>query len=108
LDQDIRAAIELYQKALEAFGIHVHNVILYGSQVDGSAKEHSDIDVVVVSDDFEGMNVVERLEGIGTAAAHAGITEPIEALAYTVAEYEAMGPGTFVGQEVKPKGIVVT
>ena len=108
MDQHVRAAIELYQKALEAFGIHIHDVILYGSQVDGSADKHSDIDIVVVSDDFEGMNVVERLEGIGTAAGRAGITEPIEPLAYTVAEYEAMGPGTFVGQEVKPKGIIVT
>ena len=107
MDQDVRAAIEQFRAALEASGIDVHDLVLYGSQVGGNPDEHSDIDVVVVSDSFEGMNVVERLEAIGKAAARARIIDPIEPLGYTVAEYEAMGPGTFVGQEVKPKGIVV-
>jgi len=107
LDQCIREAIERFGAALEAYGIHVQNVILYGSQVEECAGEHSDIDLVIVSDDFERMNVVARLEAIGTAAARAGITDPVEPLAYTVAEYKAMDRGTFIGDEVKPKGIVV-
>jgi len=83
-------------------------LVLYGSQAEGNAQEHSDIDIVIVSDYFEGMSMVQRCEAIGTAAARARITDPVEPLPYTVAEYEAMGPGTFVGQEVKPKGIEIT
>lgn len=108
MDQDIREAIARFRAALEVFGIHVEGLVLYGSQAEGNAQEHSDVDLVVVSDSFEGMNTVQRLAAIGTAAARARLTDPIEALGYTYAEYEAMGPGTFVGQEVKPKGIVIT
>ena len=107
MDQDIHKAIARFGAALEAFGLQVASLVLYGSNADGNARLHSDIDIAVVSDSFEGMNTVQRLTAIGMAAARARLTEPIEALGYTTAEYEALGPGTFVGQEVKPKGIVV-
>ena len=81
-------------------------MVVYGSQAEGNAKKQSDIDLIVVSDDFAGLDVWDRQCLLGDATA--GMFEPIEALGYTVAEYEAMGSGTFVGQEVKPKGVEIT
>jgi hypothetical protein len=43
------------------------------------------VDFIVVSDSFSGMNVRERLEVLGVAAAR--ILEPIQALGYTQEEY---------------------
>lgn len=107
MDQDVREAIARFGRALEAFSIDVRSLVVYGSQAEGNSHEHSDIDVVVISDSFEGMNTLQRLTAIGMAAARAALTDPIEPVAYTVAEYEALGPGTFIGQEVKPKGVMV-
>lgn len=57
---------------------------MYGSYAKGKAREDSDIDLVVISSDFENMNVRERLETLGLAAGN--ILEPIEALGYTPKE----------------------
>ena len=105
MDQRIDSIVKRFKTALEKRGIRPDKVIVYGSHSAGSAKEYSDIDVVVVSDDFAAMSLYDRLSVLGHAVAD--IFEPIEPLPYTVAEFEALGPGTFVGQEVKLKGIEV-
>ncbi len=50
----------------------------------GNLREDSDIDLVVISDDFKNMNLRERLEILGLAAGQ--VFEPIEALGYTPKE----------------------
>jgi len=88
-------------------GIRVSRLILFGSYATGETKEGSDIDVAVISDDFKGMNLLQRLETIGLAFAKAKIMEPIEAIGYTEEEFTSKGKGTFIGDEVKSKGIEV-
>lgn len=56
---------------------------------------------MAISDDFKGMNVLERLETIGLAMAEARIMEPIEPLAYTEEEFSLKDRGTFVRDEAK-------
>jgi hypothetical protein len=53
------------------------------------------------------MNLLRRLETIGLALAKARIMEPIEALGYTEEEFASKGEGTFIGDEVKSKGVEV-
>lgn len=107
MDQAVIDTIREFKQALMRRGLRVKRVILYGSQATGKAESHSDIDIVAISDDFEGMNIVERLEAVGLALAEAGIMEPIEPLAYTEEEFCFKGKGTFVGDEVKATGIEV-
>ena len=97
--------IKRYKEELRKLGIRPERVILYGSRAKGKEGEHSDIDVVVISRDFASMNLRERLEILGMAAAR--IMEPVQALGYTPEEFEAQGKGSFVGDEVKPVGIDV-
>jgi hypothetical protein len=54
---------------------------------------------------IKNLNLLKRLETIGLALAKAKITEPIEALGYTEKEFSAKGKGTFLGDEIKSKGI---
>ena len=61
----------------------------------------------MISEDFKDMNLLQRLETIGLALAKARMMEPIEAVAYTKDEFAKKGKGTFVGDEVKPKGVHV-
>lgn len=107
MDRKILEILKRYRNALEDMGIKVSGMVLFGSYASGIAKEYSDIDVVVISDDFESLNLLERLESLGLALAKAKIMEPIEALGYTKQEFASRGEGTFIGDEVKTKGVEV-
>lgn len=98
-------AVERFKKALYELGVEPERVILFGSRARGVCHDFSDIDLLVISHDFAGKNLRERLELLGIAAVR--VMEPIQALGYTPEEFEALGPGTFVGDEVKPVGIEV-
>lgn len=73
----IKEIVEEYKQALNVLGINVERVLLYGSHALGNQREDSDIDLAVVSADFQTMNLRERLEVLGIAAAR--IMQPIEA-----------------------------
>ena len=56
LTQD--AAIETvrnYARDIEAHGVNLRSVILFGSYAKGTQREHSDIDVALVADEFTGL-----------------------------------------------------
>ncbi|MCD6093179.1 MAG: nucleotidyltransferase domain-containing protein [Candidatus Omnitrophica bacterium] len=80
----VERIMERFKQELKKLGVNPGKVILYGSCAKGNPREDSDIDLIVVSDDFEGMNLRERLELLGLAAGR--IFEPVEALGYTEKE----------------------
>ncbi len=75
-----------FQSILDAKGIKPSKVILYGSYANENYTEASDIDVVIVSDDFAGMDYWQRIEVLTEAIYE--IFEPIEAVAMTPEEWE--------------------
>jgi len=105
MDTRLHQIIEKYKDALSKMGIRADRIILFGSHAFGKAREYSDIDLVVISNDFKGMDLIERLEILGRTAAR--IMEPIEPLGYTEEEFSLKGKGTFIGDEVKRKGIEI-
>ncbi len=83
-----------FRKAV-AKRIRVAELIVYGSYLEGNATEDSDIDVLVVSNDFAGMTEDERLDILEDAA---GLTEPfIHAWGFTSAEIEQASELTTLG-----------
>src|SRR3989338_4643663 len=82
----VKEAVEEYKHALTALGIDVEQVILYGSHTLGNQREDSDIDLIVISGDFQKMNLRERSEVLGIAAVR--IMKPVEAKGYTPQELE--------------------
>ena len=86
---DKRAALEVVarlRQRVEARGIRPQKVILYGSYADGTHREGSDIDVVIISEDFVGKDYWERIEILADAIYE--VFAPIEAVAMTVEEWE--------------------
>lgn len=97
-------AINRFIKAVEE-KISVKKVLLYGSHATGRPGKWSDIDIAVISDDFEGMDMRERLLMLNKIAWNQKVTE-IDALGYTGAEFEVEN-ALDLTSEIKEHGIVV-
>jgi len=76
-----------FGRALESLGIRPHKIILFGSHSTGTQREDSDIDLVVISTDFEGKGYWERINVL--SAAISTVFEPIEAVAMTPEEWQS-------------------
>ncbi|MEK6813880.1 MAG: nucleotidyltransferase domain-containing protein [Nitrospirota bacterium] len=79
--------VQRFRKALEARGVVPEKMILYGSHARGAAGEESDIDLIVISRDFEHKTFWQRIELLSEAIY--AVLEPIEAVAMTPEEWEA-------------------
>lgn len=53
--------IGAFQHALDRRGINIEKLVLFGSQANGTSREGSDIDLMVVSPDFEDKDLHQRL-----------------------------------------------
>ena len=95
-------SLHRFRLALESKGIHIHKLVLYGSYAQGKAREGSDIDVIVISDDFSGKSFWERIEVLSDAIYE--VFEPIEAVALTKEEWER---GESVVVDYAKKGEVI-
>ena len=78
--------VEQFYRGIKARGIKPQKIILYGSYASGTNVEGSDIDVVVISEDFIGKNYWERIEILSDAIYE--IFAPIEAIAMTQDEWD--------------------
>ena len=67
-----------------ANGVRVQKVLLYGSHARNDAHQDSDIDIIIVSDDFADKNLFERLQILGQARRE--VPEPIQAYGFTPSE----------------------
>lgn len=90
---ELEGIIARYREALAKLGVRAERIYLFGSYRDGTQKEGSDIDLLVISADFEHLDFVERLRVLGVAAAR--ILEPIEAEGFTPQEIEAGDMSSF-------------
>ncbi len=95
----IKEIINDYKLVLKNLGITVERVILFGSFAKGSAQKDSDIDLIIVSKDFKKMNLRQRLEVQGIAAAR--IMQPIEAKGYTLKEIASPSKPKFLSHILK-------
>ncbi len=86
---DKKAAIDivnLFQQKIEARGIKPLKIILYGSYATETNVKGSDIDIVVISDDFTGKSYWERIDILSDVIYE--IFAPIEAVALTQDEWD--------------------
>jgi len=86
-----------FRNALIAQGIHVDNMVLFGSQVTGLVHEGSDIDLIIVSSDFQDKDLFERINMTLNAEMETRkkYTVPMDVLTMTPAEYKESLSGKF-------------
>jgi len=56
----VNAAIEFLERCIREGGVTPEKIILFGSQAKGKATKESDIDVVIISEDFRNKYILER------------------------------------------------
>ncbi|MDR2448752.1 MAG: nucleotidyltransferase domain-containing protein [Prevotellaceae bacterium] len=90
-----------YAREIEAFGIRLQKVFLFGSFAKGTQHEWSDIDVALVADEFDGLPHDMRLfPRIGSKKSYVRI----DALTYPTDYFLQSDP--FI-EEIKKTGIVI-
>jgi predicted nucleotidyltransferase len=60
-------AVRYFEERLKANNVSVSKIILFGSQIRGNVSAESDVDIVLISRDFEKKNIYKRLEMIKKA-----------------------------------------
>jgi predicted nucleotidyltransferase len=101
----VKEIVEQYRQQLLNLGIRPEQIYLYGSYAKGIQREGSDIDLIVVSRDFSLLNLRERLEILGVAAAR--LLKPIQAVGYTPEEMEAKSYSSFLNDVISSEAIVI-
>ncbi len=105
----VATAVEL-ENAISDFirrlqeGIRVEAVVLYGSYAHGTAREWSDIDLAVISPDFEGVAMWQRQETIAHFTVHR--YRGISPIGYPSSEYHNPGPHSFLREIIRTGRVV--
>lgn len=102
--QKIKNIVLKYIRNLESLGISVQRVIIFGSQAKGTFSKDSDIDIAVISKEFEKMGLWEKAKYLGRAAR--GIPYPIEAIGFSPSQLKKSEEGTLL-DEVKRSGVEI-
>ena len=88
MDQnEVLTVLSAFRAALDRRGVADARLVLYGSYAQGNARDESDIDVVVISETFEGLSFWDRTDVLARATLEVW-GEPIEAVALTPSEWE--------------------
>jgi predicted nucleotidyltransferase len=83
----VLATVKRFKNALESINIRVDQLILFGSHAKGTAREDSDIDLVVISSSFSDKSYWERIDILTDAIYQ--VFAPIEASAFTPDEWKS-------------------
>lgn len=102
---ELKRIVKRYRIQPEKLGIRPTRVLLYGSQATGTAREGSDIDLIVISGDWKKYNHCQRLEMLGIAAAR--ILEPVQAQGFTPSEIRQKQITPFWEQVMNEQAITV-
>lgn len=102
---ELKRIVRRYRIQLKKMGIHPARILLYGSQAAGTAREGSDIDLIVISGDWQKYNHRQRLELLGIAAAR--ILEPVQAQGFTPNEIKEKRIMPFWEEVMKDQAVAI-
>jgi predicted nucleotidyltransferase len=86
-------------------GIRASSVFLFGSRARGRPHLGSDVDLIVISPDFEGLSMLSRMETLGIAAGRVGA--PIQSFGFTPEEIERDSVPPFLSEILKQEAVAV-
>jgi predicted nucleotidyltransferase len=94
--RQITTLIRRYVAALEGRGIPVERVILFGSHASGHPDESSDIDIAVISPQFDALSLLERYEQLGLA--NRDLHAPLDIVGFSPSQIAQCEPESFLAE----------
>ena len=101
---DLEGAIARFIDDLQK-GIRVEAIVLYGSYAHGHPHDWSDIDLAVISPDFEGLPINER-QSILSKLTWRELDGRIEPMGYPSSEYHNPGRHSFLREIIRTGRVV--
>jgi uncharacterized protein len=101
-----KESIKLIEKFVEKLSkdFSVQRIVFFGSRASGGARRDSDIDLIVVSDDFENMDFFERVSGMYK---YWDGLMPVDFLCYTEKEFDKLRKRISIVKEALRSGVIV-
>ncbi|MDP4039912.1 MAG: nucleotidyltransferase domain-containing protein [Candidatus Pacearchaeota archaeon] len=84
--------------------IAINKVILFGSQASNTTHKDSDIDLIIVSPDFESMSAIQRAAKLYN---YWEALYPVDFICYTPKEFNILKRRITIVKEALSKGIIV-
>ena len=94
--RQITILVRRYIAALEARGLPVERVILFGSYASGNPDEWSDIDIAVISPKFDTLSLLERYEQLGLA--NRNLHAPLDVVGFSSTQVTHCEPESFLAE----------
>jgi len=87
--------------------IKINKVILFGSAAKYKLDKNSDLDIIVLSNDFKKINFLKRLEFLSHARNGNARKIPMDIIGYTPDEFNKLSKESLVLKEAKENGKVI-
>lgn len=100
----IKSLVNQYILNLEARGVRVQTVVLFGSYARRNAHIGSDIDLAVIAPQFARLNIRERYETLGLA--NLELRAPIQAIGYAPRQWRYPERGSLI-DEIQRTGQII-
>lgn len=95
-----------YVKNLES-RLKVKKALLFGSAARGEMTKNSDIDIIVISNDFKKMDLINRLVFLSRLRGREFLDWPMDILGYTPKEFNKLSKISTMFSEAKKEGIKI-
>jgi predicted nucleotidyltransferase len=88
--QAVDEVIDWFCRKLEESGIRVTMIVLFGSYAKNRISQHSDIDLAVITPDFENVHILDRIPMVSEAewSTVRKFNVPLDLILLTQEEYE--------------------
>ena len=103
MDREAVKAIKEFLKNLKK-DFKINRVIFFGSRTGQDYLEYSDIDLVIVSEDFEGIDFTKRMSLMYN---YWKSNYDVDFLCYTLKEFEKLSKMITIVREAVNKGVVI-
>lgn len=100
---EVMKAIEKFRKSARKYG--VEKIVLFGSQITGEARESSDIDLIIVSQEKDKLELLSNLYHEWHIVQ--GINHPVDFLCYTPKEFEKLKNQITIVRQATKTGITI-
>ncbi len=85
--------------------IKLDKVLLFGSKAYGIPDKNSDLDLIVISTDFDGMSFFKRLDLLSLLRKNVAEDVAMDVIGYTPKEFSRLEKESAIAKKAKTKGI---